>query len=121
MPAVSNADSLFAVKQNLRRVRMREHIEVGAAPHRVEVAAGRAVAPAVLLGDLEIAETLLRRAVLVWVSWVTGLLAGIDDGVEEGRGLAHVSDVERPPGAAEIIRPGLPMLGLLEVGQDIVM
>ena len=115
-----DADRASAIEQHALHLRAGAQREVRPPPHRIEVGVRRAHAPAVLLRDLVVADTVLARAVVVRVARVAAFNARGDERVDQFVALAHVGDVERAVAAAQQVRAAREALSLPEVGQHLV-
>ena len=87
-----------------------DDVQVLARAGRVEEGAGKAVAFAVFLGNLVVAEAFLIAVVVVFVNWEAFSLGSLNPGVANLVMLAHVGDVQRAAFAAGVIVIAFEML-----------
>ena len=87
---------------------------------RPQIGHRRRAAQAPAIGQLEVAGTLLARAVEVAVARNAQLVAGLDISLAQRVRLLGVGHGKRAAGAVQGVRAALLILGLDEIGQDVV-
>ena len=95
--------------------------QIGTGTRGIEEGARRGPAPALLLGNLIVAEALLPAVVVVAIAWPALGCRGIDEGVQQFGALDHVGDVQQSATTARLVATWLEMLGLAEVRQHCVV
>src|ERR1700733_1112427 len=121
MLAILNADGAFSLQQDACRMGLGLDAQIGPATRGIEEGARGGPAPALLLGNLIVSETLLLAVVVVAIAWPALGCRGIDEGVKQFGALDHVGDVQRAATAARLVATWLEMLGLPEIRQDCVV
>ena len=116
-----DADGAIALEQDPRGVGVGEHLDVGTQALRREVGERGAAAAAVSLRDLEPADALLGRAVVVVGLGDPGLHGGLDHRRRVAMLRAAVADAQRPAGAVVIALAAFVVLSLLEVRQGVLI
>ena len=120
------ADNIFdagrapAIEKNARGERLRNYLEIGAPPRRLEIAGRGRGAHAVAHRGLVIAGAFLRRSIEIVIARIAALHRRFDIGDGQRMPVAQVRDRERPAGSMEFIRAAFVVLRLAEIGQDVV-
>jgi hypothetical protein len=109
------------LEQQLCRVGAGDDGQVGTSPGRSQIGHGGTDAKPAPRGGLVVAGALLGRAVEVVVARMSRLLRRRDEGVAERMGFGLVRDGQGAALAVEGVGPARLVLGLAEVGQDVVM
>ena len=116
-----DADRALALEQHARRLRARFDDEIGAPPHmRMDIGARRRPALAVFLRHLIEAETLLLRAVEILVDTELRLPRRFEKDLLIAVVRAQIGDIQRPALPVQRVFVRLVVLGLAEVGQNVV-
>ena len=114
---VLDTHGALAFQQDARGVGLGLHAQVLAAARRIEKGARRGPAPALLLGDLVVAEALLLAVVVVRVARIAFRGGRIDKRIQQFGALDHVGDVQRAAAPPCFVPPRLEMFGLAKIGQ----
>src|SRR6202021_794479 len=118
--AVLDPYRLTALEQDAGRMRLGRDGQVGAALGGAEISARRAPAPAVGGRRLVIADAFLGRAVEIVIGGNAGFARRLDHRVAE-RAAHRVRHMQRSAAAVELVGAALLVLGLLEIGQHVVI
>ena len=116
---VGDADRALALEDDIAHQRIGLDLEVRPVAGGIEEGARRRLAFAVLHRHLVVAEAFLVAVVVILVLRIAGGRGGIDEGIAQLVGVAHVGDVQRAALAAAVVAAALEILRLLEVGQDL--
>ena len=118
-PPVLDTDGAPPFEEDARREGAGPDGEIRPSPHRVQVGACGAPAPAVSQVAVESAEALLGRAVHIVGEHVTRLARGLEEGLEERSPCGAPLELERPLAAPPVVVAVAAGLHALEVGQAV--
>ncbi len=124
-PQAGKADGLPALEQDLRRQRLRQHGQVPAAHHRMEIGSSSRTAFAlaafsVKLRHLVEAGALLLRSVEIGIFAYLGLRAGLDKSLRDGAWRVLLGDVQRAGITVQGVATALVTLRPPEIRQHIL-
>src|SRR4051812_6500787 len=118
--AQHHPDGALALQRDPRDVRARAHLEVRAVPRGAQVRVGGRPAAAVALGDLHERRAVLLGAVVVGDARDADALGGLQEAPRQAARRALVHDVQRPADGVVLGGAALVVLGLEEVGTDVL-
>ena len=117
---VFDADGAGAVEQDAAHLRLGHELEIGPFQRRAQIGARGAAATPPAAGLLAIADPAMRQRIHVVAVFEPDLPAGLDRRPAQRRDVGHPRGEQRAALAAPFIGLALPILGLLEIGQDVV-
>ena len=116
-----NAGDLVAIDDQPFDQRLGADIEIGRFAQRLDIGTRCGPALAIALGHLVKAEAFLLRTVEIGIDRQLQLRRRFDEGVAGGIGVFLVAHEQRTAVAVIFVRPALVGLGLLEIGQNVVV
>ena len=118
---IFDSNRTATLDQHARRLRVFHDSKILARRYGMQIGRGRAPAPAVFLSHLKEPASELHGAVEIRVERQAGLLRRLDENMAKWAGERAFGVIERAIGAVKAVVQALVALGLLEVGQHVVV